>query len=216
MWKLARTLLRGVALVGILGAAALPVRAADFDFLGNFQNDNDVLLIGFTVGGAVPSTVTVFSSSWLTGDPPAGFDVMLGIWDAAGNLIAFQDDGGVVGTTNSNSVPYNHGAWDSYYTVNLNPGNYLASVTQYDNFNNGATLAAGFRYDANPNFTFDLGYGGATQPFFNGVWDSNDGRTSFWQFHLLNVESASIPEPGTLALLGLGLAGLAASRRRKQ
>lgn len=210
------------ALACVAGLAMGTAQAADFTFSGNFTNDNDVLLFNFSVGA--PSTVTVFSSSWLYGDPPAGagnggFDPMLGIWTATGNLIEFQDDGGNAGSTLVNGTPFSHGVWDSYYTVNLAAGNYIASVTQYSNFNNGESLADGFSYDGNPNFTFDLGYGGATQPLFNGVWDSNDPRTSFWQFHLLNVaeaEIAPVPVPAPLPLLLSGLATLAfAGRRRK-
>jgi hypothetical protein len=52
-----------VAVVAITAAmvASSPAKAADFDFSGTFQNDNDVLLFNFNVGA--DSTITIFSSS---------------------------------------------------------------------------------------------------------------------------------------------------------
>jgi hypothetical protein len=85
----------------------------------------------------------------------------------------------------------------------------------------GLLLSDGFEQDGNPDFTFDFGFGGATQPFFNGVASDDDPRTGDYVFHILNVESASHQPPSrvpdatsTVGLPGLALLGLAAVKRR--
>jgi hypothetical protein len=208
-------LLRIGALCLIAGSLATSAQAADFDFAGTFTYDNDISLLNFSVGQT--STITIFSSSWIAGDSGLGFDPILAIWDNAGNYLYEQDDGGNVGSTLSNGVLYQHGTWDSYFSVSVGAGNYTASIAQYSNFRNGGNLSNGFTHDGNPNFTYDAGWG--PQPYFNGVWSGNDGRTGDWEFHILDVDSASVvPEPATVTLLGIcivGLGGYGFIRRRR-
>lgn len=188
--------------------------SAEVDFSGNFLHDNDVQRFDFRV--ALPGIVTLFSSSWLNG----GFDPILAIWDSTGNQIEEQDDGGVAGSQQSNSVFYNYGEFDSFLTINLVAGDYVATLTQYDNFSASTLLADGFLRDADPLFTAVFGCSNGS--FCEGsLIDSNGdpvepNRTSAWDLHFLNVANAqlkTVPEPSALMLFGL--AGLALTGRRK-
>jgi hypothetical protein len=204
------------------GSAAF---ATDFDFEGMFAQDNDVALLDFTVGA--DSFVTVFTSSWIQGEPTAevprgmlGFDPIVGIWDASGDLRALQDNGRLAGSTLSNGIAYDYGVWDVYFSLPLGAGSYRATVTQSDNNPNaGATnLSDGFRRDGEPHFTTAWG----NQPDFNGTWGTmnngifDDPRTKDWALHIINVnEAQTVPEPSTWLLLGLGGLVVARLQRRR-
>ncbi len=177
--------------------------ATDYDFFGTMDYHNDVLQFNF--GVSTSGTRTFFSSSWDEGN----FDPMLGLWSSSGDLINFQDDGGNAGSTLSNGVFYTHGEWDSYYNVFLEPGNYILTLTTYNNFNVGDTLSQGFQLDGE-------------DPIFVTEWEqpANGLRNNSWAFHILNVDEAtgpgpSVPEPGTALLLGAGILGMLYSSRRR-
>jgi hypothetical protein len=106
----------GLAVALLLGGTA--AFATDFDFEDVSARDNDVASVWFTVG--VDSFVTVFTSSWIQGEPSAavpqerlGFDPIVGIWDATtGDLRARGDNIGTAGSALSNGVRYDYGVWD--------------------------------------------------------------------------------------------------------
>jgi hypothetical protein len=185
--------------------SGVPAQAYDYDYFGNMDYHNDVLRFDFSV--STSGERIFFSSSWDDG----GFDPMLGLWDAAGNLIYFQDDGSQVGSQLSNGVSYDYAGWDSFYTVLLDPGSYFLTLTTYNNFNVSDIYSDGFSLD------------GET-PILISEWSqpANGLRTDDYAFHILNVDTASgpgetppVPEPSTIVLLIAGLAGCLVFGRKR-
>ncbi len=196
------------AALGLL-VAIWPAAASNISFQGNFSSDDEVQLFDLTLNS--PATVDIRSSGYAGGVlstgssvPRGGFDTVLTIFDSNGQFIAFNDDGAGVSTDPVTGI-----AGDARLTESLPVGNYIAALTQYDNFPAGFNLVDGFIESGFPTFTNDLGF--APGPGCPGKFRDISGncRTSNWALDFLNVDSATeTPEPDTWISFPFGIAGL--------
>ena len=166
--------------------------------LGNIEgldfNGNTLLGVNFS---SMPS---VYSINLTTGaatlvanaDTNTGLVRSMAVLDA--NTILIRGD------ANTNTL----------FSMDLTSGAVTAIGTQANRIYGMDFLSNGGLYGLSENglvFSISAGTGALTQ-----IGDTGD---QFW-LSLTNASAESVPEPGTLALLGLGLAGLAATRRRRQ
>lgn len=200
-------------------ATARILAGAGASYTGSFAADDDKRIFYFSLTGAGSVTLRTWSYAGGTNAagttiPEGGFDPTISVFDANGNLIAYNRDGGC-GTVAADSVT--SFCWDSYLALPLPAGNYSVVLTESDNLPNGPTLAQSFVYDpsqcpstsplicpTNAAGVFTAAPGSASP----GFWDSFPSkRTANYALDIVgatSTETTSITSSTTLPVGGVG------------
>ncbi|MDC8772858.1 DVUA0089 family protein [Roseateles albus] len=202
--KLNRSFARKAMASALLAAAAMSsAQAANFDFAGQAVYNTDVVRISFSLA-ADSADFKTWTDSWQTG---LNFDPVLQLWAKAGNdysLIIEVDDNDKLGA--------GQGSLDAGIQLSsLSAGQYLLTLSAADNYAKGQTLSAGFTLDGST----PVAIADWTQSSSNPNYPDQKG--GLWSVKLNSVDQAAVvPEPGSWALMGLGLLGLACLHQRRQ
>jgi hypothetical protein len=165
--------------------------ASTFDFEGYIEYHNDVVFFNVSLFSDT-ADVRIWTDSY---DYGANFDPVLALWTFAGQRIGVNDDNPTLDPAQDN--------FDSGLEFSsLMAGNYLLSLSVYDNFPNSMDLASGFRYGSGNPIPIEDWYGYDPTGYYHVVFENVDAVTP-------------VPEPATMLLFGTGLVALAGIGRRK-
>lgn len=170
---------------------------------------------------AVQATTT--SGGWtLPGGPGPVFDLN---WPAqsAGQTIANNGDGHISFDLSVNSSSFLVGGWTlgDWYQIHVAFNGSASGWTQDPGATGGNTVTGnydGLDHTWHLDYTFAQAGWTAGNSWFQINYGGNSAGTDALQFYVDNInfyEVAPAPEPGTIALAGLGAAMLAIVRRRK-